>query len=135
MIATFFSVLPVWSSDSRISEVGLALQTRFMNGSVWLFSALAAVILWYRLPINALQKAILVGFVPYLLAATAGLNFLESATTPETWNAIRPSVTNAMGAAYLCLVSYWAYVIWKSFSETIQAPERTSTPKNATLPL
>ena len=135
MIATAFSVLPVWPGDGQLTAAAIPLQTRFLNGSVWLFSALAAVILWYRLPIDGLQKALFVGLVPYLLAVTAGLNFLESATTPETWASIRPSVANAMAAAYLFLVSYWAYVIWKPASETIQAAERSRTANNATLPL
>lgn len=135
MIATAFSALPVWPGDGQLAAAAIPLQTRFLNGSVWLFSALAAVILWYRLPIDGLQKALFVGLVPYLLAVTAGLNFLESATTPETWNAIRPSVANAMAAAYLFLVSYWAYVIWKPASETIQAAERSPAANNATLPL
>src|ERR1051325_1512832 len=40
---------------------------RILNGTIWLFTAIGAVILWYRLPVAPLNKAILLGFVPYLL--------------------------------------------------------------------
>lgn len=132
LFATAVSVLPVWPGDGKVTEAAVLLQTRFLNGSVWLFSALAAVILWYRLPIDGLQKSILVGFVPYLLASTAGMNFLESATTPETWSEIRPIVNFALGVSFLVVTSYWSYVIWRPVTETVQAPERTGAAKKAT---
>ena len=135
MVATTVAILPVWPHDGKETQALVLLQSRFLNGSVWLFSGLAAVILWYRLPIDGLQKAILVGLVPYLLASTAGLNFLNSATTPETWTTIRPLVNTTLGLAYLGLISYWGYVIWKPASETLQAGEPAHAAKNATQPL
>src|SRR5262245_20871112 len=46
---------------------------RVLNGTIWLFAAIAALILWYRLPVDPLHKAILVGFVPYLLVFSFGI--------------------------------------------------------------
>ena len=32
------------------------LQPRVLNGSIWLFTAIAALILWYRLPVDPFHK-------------------------------------------------------------------------------
>ncbi len=135
LIGTTVSLLPVWPDGGGVTGAAVTLQTRLLNGSVWLFSGLSAVILWYRLPVARLQKAVLVGFVPFLLASTAGLNVIQSATTPETLAAIKPSMNLALAGAYLGLVTYWAYVIWKTAEDTLQRGEPAHAAKNATQPL
>jgi hypothetical protein len=135
MIATTLAVLPVWPGDTTHLQESLAMQSRFLNGAVWLFSALAAVILWYRLPILWFQKALIVGFVPYLLGITAGMNLLQSATAPETWAAIRPAANNAMTVTFVALVTYWAYLIWRPAPDPVQVPEPPTAAKRVTQPL
>lgn len=111
LLAAGVAVLPVWPGDPQ--QQAQVLQARLLNGSVWLFSGLAAVTLWYRLPIRSLQKAVLVGFAAYLLIVTAGFAGLQSATSPETWHAIRPIVSSALGLAFLVLMAYWLSLIWR----------------------
>jgi len=92
---------------------------RIHNGTVWLFTGIAGVILWYRLPVNALHKAILVGFVPYLLVFTVGLNILSS-----NWSS---PLNHAYTSAYFLLLTYWAYVAWKPALAPLQAPPGASS--------
>src|SRR5438128_1435568 len=51
---------------------------RVVNGTVWLFTAIAGVILWYRIPVHPFHKAVLLAYVPYLLVFTILLNALGS---------------------------------------------------------
>lgn len=84
------------------------LMPRVLNGTVWLFTALAALILWYRLPIDPFRKAILLSYVPYLLANTVLLNALVAAGWQRGWwfNAL-------LQVAGLSLVVFWAYAAWR----------------------
>jgi hypothetical protein len=72
-----------------------------------LFTGMAVLILWYRLPVDTFHKAILTGFVPYLLIFTIGLNALDS----YGWN-IRDLINYVHTTAYLLLLAYWAWAAW-----------------------
>jgi hypothetical protein len=93
------------------------VQPRVLNGAIWLLTAIAALILWYRLPVHPLHKAILIGLVPYLLVFTVSLNVIES----QGW-AVRESVNLALGPAYLLLLTYWAVAAWRRAEAPVQAP-------------
>lgn len=130
------SLLPVWSVDATGSNAGaLQLLSRLVNGTVWLFTALAAVVLWYRLPIEGFQKAILVGLVPVLVINVGLMNLLESRTAPEIWRQWRPIVNLTGTVTYLILVTYWARAAWKPQTETVQARERQAATANVQIPL
>jgi hypothetical protein len=68
----------------------------------------AAVILWYRLPVDPLHKAILIGFVPYLLVFTVAMNALSA----YGWD-LREYAGYAQTIAYVVLVAYWARAAWR----------------------
>jgi hypothetical protein len=95
------------------------IQPRLLNGTIWLFAAIAATILWYRLPVDPFHKAILIGFVPYLLIFTTGLNILDS----YGWD-LRSSVNVVQVGAYIALMAYWAHAAWLPAAAPVQAPER-----------
>lgn len=84
------------------------LQPRLLNGSVLVFTAIAALILWYRLPVAPLHKAVVLGYVPYLLFQLVYLHVFVT----RSWE------TKALGyvnqAAYLVLVSHWAWAAWRT---------------------
>lgn len=90
-------------------ELASQILSRILNGTIWLFTALAAVILWYRLPVDLFHKAILVGFVPYLLVFTVALNALDAVGWQH-----QELASYAQGVAYLLLLSYWARAAWRS---------------------
>ena len=78
------------------------------DGTVWLFVALGGYCLWYHLPLDSLHKAILIGLVPYLLLYSVVLRLLVDLG----WE--RGGIFNRTGPlAYLALLGYWAYVVWK----------------------
>ena len=84
------------------------VQPRVLNGSIWLLSAIAGLILWYRLPVHPLHKAILVGMVPYLLIFSVSLNLLES----RGWEiAAGASYLNTLG--FLLALGYWVFAAWR----------------------
>jgi uncharacterized membrane protein YdjX (TVP38/TMEM64 family) len=75
---------------------------------IWLLNGLALLVIWYRVPLHAYHKAILLGFVPYLFVFVALLRMLRH----YGWE-ILPLVQSAEPAAYLLLVGWWAYAAWQ----------------------
>jgi hypothetical protein len=107
LVATFImiAVFP-WSAieyQSFLEE----LQPRLLNGTVWLFTAIAALILWYRLPVAPFHKSVLLAYVPYLLFELIFLRVFVA----RSWEL--PVLGYINQAAYLLLVAYWAYVAWR----------------------
>lgn len=126
---TLISVLAVTpqvsavNSDDRIEQMVGRLQPRVLNGTVWLLTGIAAVVLWYRLPVDHFHKAILIGLVPFLLVFTTGLTLIES----NGWiPGVVASFNQVQTLAYLFLLAFWARAAW--------APVRVSVPPQAPLP-
>jgi hypothetical protein len=122
---TLFSVLAVTpqvsavNSDDRIEQVVGRLQPRVLNGTVWLLTGIAAVVLWYRLPVDRFHKAILIGLVPFLLIFTIGLNAIET----NSWSrGTVDSVNHVHALAYLLLLAYWAWAAWAPVRSPVQPP-------------
>ena len=84
------------------------LQPRVLNGSIWMLTAIAGVILFYRLPVRPFHKAILLSYLPYVLIFTILLSYLGN----YGW---RQGVTmQYVGQlAYVALVAYWNHAIWR----------------------
>jgi hypothetical protein len=91
---------------------------RVLNGTIWLFAALAILILWYRLPVHWFQKAILLSYVPYLLVFTVAMNALGE----MGWQ--RGAWANTAGqVAYWLLVLYWNYTAWRPEPSLVRTPD------------
>jgi hypothetical protein len=90
------------------AEFSARVLPRVLNGTIWLFVALAAVVLWYRLPIQPLHKAILVGFVPYLLIFSVAMAALDG----FGWS-IAGRIAYLHTVGYLCLEAYWVHAVWR----------------------
>jgi hypothetical protein len=99
-------------------ELASQLHPRILNGTIWLFTAIAGVILWYRLPVDPFHKAILIGFVPYLLVFTVAMNALASIG----WH-IQTLVGYAHPVAYLLLLGYWTHAAWRPQEAPVRAPQ------------
>jgi len=119
--ATLVAVLAVGGSTDDRTFLG-EMQPRVVNGSIWLFTAIASLILWYRLPINAFHKAILLSYVPYLLIFTVVMNALSGLG----WEHSRP-VRYANQIAYAIMLGCWSYAAWRSV-EAPARPPRIATP-------
>jgi hypothetical protein len=83
-------------------------EPRVMTGTIWLLNGLGLLIVWYRVPIHAYHKAILLGFVPYMVVFTVLLRLLNR----HGWE-ILPLVQSAEPAAYMLLMAWWAYAAWQ----------------------
>ena len=99
--------------------LALNLQPYILAGTVWLFIAISLLILWYRLPVVALHKALLLGFVPYLLIFTVALNLRR-----EMGADARALAGYLKNVAYQLLLAYWAYSAWKRWPSRPPAVRR-----------
>ncbi len=101
-------VLVAAAREPEYVSIYTELLPRAVSGTVWLFCVLGFVILWYRLPVRPLHKAILLGFSVYLLlyaACMAALGFLG-------WH-VRPVVNLVSGSLYTALQVYWLWAAWR----------------------
>jgi hypothetical protein len=99
------------------------VQPRVLSGAIWLLTAIAGLILWYRLPVHPLHKAILVGLVPYLLIFSLALSLLES----RGWE-IRDGAGYLNTLAYLLVLVYWAFAAWRPDEVGVKAPPPAPDP-------
>ncbi len=94
------------------------VQPRVISACVWLFTMLAALILWYRLPVDSFHKAILLGWVPYLLIFSAALNYVGD-YGPQFLGLSNYVHT----VAYLGLLLFWARAAWAPAGVRVSAPK------------
>jgi hypothetical protein len=97
-----------WSAVAPESLAG-SLQPRIVTGTTWMFALIAALVLWYRLPIKSMPKAILIGFVPFLLFSYLALE-LVSQQLAQAGLAGQPGqlgylVLGLLGRSFLAAVS------------------------------
>jgi hypothetical protein len=108
LVVTLTAAFSLAGVDTTYADASAMLTSRIANGTVWLFTALAALVLWYRLPLRGLQKAILLGFAPYLLVFAVAMNVLSSVG----WH-MRTVVGYADTLGFIILLSYWTVVAWR----------------------
>jgi hypothetical protein len=99
------------------AELVSKVYPRLLSGAIWLFTGIAFLILWYRIPIEWFHKTILVGFVPYLLVFTVGLNLLDT----YGWH-VSSKVSYLSSCAFIVVLAYWVYACWHPAREPAQPP-------------
>ena len=99
------------------------VQPRVLSGAIWLLTAIAGLILWYRLPVHPLHKAILLGMVPYLLIFSVSLNLIES----RGWGIV-DSASYLNTLAFLLVLVYWAVAAWRPDAVPAKAPPPAVNP-------
>ena len=95
--------MPLRSVDDLVL---LEWHPRVVTGTIWLMNGLALLITWYRVPVHTYHKAILLGFVPYLLVFATAVSLFKQhgwLGTVHVW---------AEPIAYLILLSFWARAAW-----------------------
>jgi hypothetical protein len=101
------------------ADIDIEWHARILNGTIWVFTGIAVVVLWYRVPVHALHKAILVGLVPYLLIFSSWMRALVE----MGWNDARP-YWRFHTLAYVALLFYWNRVAWsRSLAPTMAVGE------------
>jgi hypothetical protein len=117
LMATFVIVVAVAPTQNpEYTTLAGKVQPRILNGTIWLFTVIAGLILWYRLPVDPFHKSILTGFVPYLLVFAVAFSALDA----YGWTAIA-QVNYLDTGAYLLLVAYWTYAAWHPSRVPVQA--------------
>ena len=105
---TLALALPSYDPHHDYVNFVLNLQPRLLSGSVWLFTAIAALILWYRLPVLPFRKAVLLSYLPYLIISTAFLNVLKE----YGWDRLQVLQYLNQGV-YFALVTFWTRTAWQ----------------------
>jgi hypothetical protein len=82
-------------------------QPRVLAAALWLFTGIAVLILWYRLPVSWFQKAIVLSYVLYLPILAVYMNLWA------TRSPLSAFVGYVQQVSYLAVVSFWAYVCWR----------------------
>jgi hypothetical protein len=95
-------------SQEPWAELVFTLHPRITNGTAWLFGALFALILYYRLPLHPLHKAIAFGFMAYLLFFTFGLDQVKRSNFTRL-----TLVSYASAIGYTLVAAYWARAAWR----------------------
>jgi hypothetical protein len=117
LVATLTAAFSLAGADAGYADASAQLVSRIATGTVWLFTAMAALVLWYRLPLRGLQKAILLGLSPYLLVFTVAMNLLSSIG----WQ-VRLQVGYADTLAFMSLMIYWTVVAWRPAEDAVVRP-------------
>jgi hypothetical protein len=99
---------PAEGREAWAAEMVLGLQPRITNGTAWLFGAIFALILYYRVPLHHLHKAIAAGFMAYLLLFTFALDLMSRADP-----ALYQAMSYANTIAYSLLEIYWIRAAWR----------------------
>jgi hypothetical protein len=104
---------PLGAQPHVVAQTALA---RLLHGTAWIFGALLAAKLYYRIPVHPLHQAILRGFVPFLLTFTVALGLFET----FGWD-VRLPASYAYTTTYMVMLVYWNRVAWRR-SEPPDAP-------------
>jgi hypothetical protein len=94
--------------DVALHDLAREVQRRVANGVALVFCAAWAVVLYYRLPLHRLHRAILRGLVPYLLVFAAASTF----TLVFGWD-VRRAVNVAEAACWNLMLAYWCWEVWR----------------------
>jgi hypothetical protein len=104
--------------DASYGAAVFEWEPRVLTAIIWLLNALAVVVVWYRVPIHAYHKAILLGFVPYLVIFTIVLRLLRHHGLE-----INSVIQHAEPAAYMLLMGWWAWAAWEPETAADVSPE------------
>jgi len=100
----------------QIVRVLLKILPVLLNGAIWLFTGVAGLILWYRLPVDAFLKAILMALVPYNLIYMLAMRAVEAYGLEQVQEYMRYSDP----IAYLFVMAYWAWAAWRPFRAPVR---------------
>ena len=81
--------------------------TTTSTATIWVFAGVGMLVLWFRIPVTRMHRAILLGFVPYLAVFTVLTGLLQR----HGWSAIS-WIGGSETVVYLFLVSWWCVSSW-----------------------
>ena len=96
--------------DAELRTVTGQLLADVGTASAWLVGAVYALVLWYRLPIDALHGAILRGLVIYMVLMAGALFLLHQTSWSD---ALRIHASQVTATAYLAVLGVWTQAAWR----------------------
>jgi hypothetical protein len=118
---TALSAMTAPDAGGHYSRMTADVITRVGTGTVWIFTGLAALVLWYRIPLGAMPRAILLGYAPYLILSSAATSLLSA----FGWH-LRTEVGYVNTLAYFALIHYWCQVAWRTVPQAVPPPPPAS---------
>ena len=89
-------------------ESFVRFQPGITTAGIWCLAFVGLLIVWYQIPVPAFTRAIILGYVPYLMVFTVCVDLV----TRLGWGAIQNlNVLNAL--AYDAVAGYWLYAAWR----------------------
>jgi len=104
LVATAFVAMTTVPPNATYTRMHAESVPRMASAAIWMVTALAALVLWYRLPLAPLPRAILIGYAPYLLL------YLDP-------------------IAFFVLFNYWLRVAWRTVPESALLPPPPARPE------
>jgi hypothetical protein len=98
-----------WLSSPPSFETLWEWQPPVATAALWLLTATALMVVWYQIPLNGWQRAIMLGLAPYLLVFVSLLGLLER----RGWATVGELFATAETLAYLALVAFWSWAAWR----------------------
>jgi hypothetical protein len=117
LMLTVVSAMAVPEASGHYTRWTAEMITRVGTGAVWIFTGLSALVLWYRIPLTGMQRAILLAYTPYLIVSAAATSVLSV----FGWQ-VREQVGYVDTLAYLTLVHYWCQVAWRTVPQAVITP-------------
>ena len=96
----------------------LDLHPRLLAGTVWILIGIAALVMWYRIPLHPFHRALLLGFV-FSLGVASGSLVLASKMSWEEW---RPTLGWLGPIAYDITLVGWTWAAWRRERVPLVAP-------------
>jgi hypothetical protein len=96
-------------------------QSGVVTASVWLLTATALLVVFYQVPIDEWQRAIMLGLAPYLLVFVFWLSVLRR----HGWE-VRNEVSLVDAIAYLGVILFWNWAAWRR-----DAPDLAALPEGS----
>lgn len=125
---TAVTALSLATPDATYMRHHAEVIPRVASAVVWTLTALAVLVLWYRLPLAPLPRAILMGYAPYLLISTIGLSLLFD----ERARPFRVEIGYMTSLASIALHLYWMRVAWQTVPDALPAyPPAVPVPRTA----
>lgn len=93
---------------NALYETTISVQPGVTTAGIWCLAFVGLLIVWYQIPVPAFTRAIIVGFVPYLVVFTIYSDLIIRLG----WGVVHElGILNAV--SYDFLAGYWAYAAWR----------------------
>jgi hypothetical protein len=130
LVATAVTAVATVSPNATDTRIHSEVVPRMASAALWMLTALAGLVLWYRLPLAPLPRAILMWFAPYLLLFTIGMSLLFDPGSQH----LRVWVGYLDPLAFFILTNYWLRVAWRTAPDSALLPSPGKMPTVAPVP-